>query len=164
MRGPSLRNGGICPGERIFRDFGWRGGVHRKCGNARCSPKGGNYDLFADITSNRPRMSLSTDLQKAEGTPCGLDIAIHTYWRMTTTASCAIFPDQIPSLQGASPERVIISEAFQDTPSVSTYRLHGDTAACGEGRHKGFALRPDISKIERLRLPAALTADILKGI
>ncbi len=146
---------GYAQGERIFRDFGWR---VEYIGNAGGMPgarlREGNYDLFADITSNRPRMSLSQISRRRKellgwAGYCDSYILEDDY-----NGELRYFSRSVPSLQGASPERVIYIGSFSRIllPSVRIAYMVIPSSLAERAGIKASLYDQTSSKIEQLAL------------
>lgn len=146
---------GYTRGERIFRDFGWE---VEYVGNAGELPgkrlHAGKYDLFADITSNRPHMSLSKISRRRKELVDWARERDSYILEDDYNGELRYFSRSVPSLQGASPERVIYIGSFSRLllPSVriAYMVIPGDLAE--RAGIKSSLYDQTSSKIEQLAL------------
>lgn len=109
----AIERPGYAQGERIFSDFGWK---VKYLGNAgelpgeelRCK----KYDLFADITSNRPQMPLSKISRRRKDLIDWAEENDSYILEDDYNGELRYFSRSVPSLQGACPERVIYIGSF----------------------------------------------------
>ncbi len=104
---------GYAQGERIFRDFGWKveyvGNAGELPGRALSS---GKYDLFTDITTNRPQMLLSKISRRRKELADWAEENNSYILEDDYNGELRYFSRSVPSLQGTSPERVIYIGSF----------------------------------------------------
>ncbi|MDD4159695.1 MAG: PLP-dependent aminotransferase family protein [Synergistaceae bacterium] len=104
---------GYVQGERIFNDFGWKVEYLGNAGEITVKElRRQKYDLFADITSNRPQMPLSK-ISKRRKTLIDWAQENNSYiLEDDYNGELRYFSHAVPSLQGACPERVIYIGSF----------------------------------------------------
>lgn len=151
----AIERPGYVQAERIFRDFGWE---VEYIGNAGELPggrlKGRKYDLFADITSNRPHMSLSNISRRRKEL---LDWASENNSYILEddyNGELRYFSRPVPSLQGACPERVIYIGSFSRLllPSVRIAYMVVPEVLAETAKIKSSLYDQTSSKIEQLAL------------
>ena len=151
----AIERPGYVQAERIFRDFGWE---VEYIGNAGELPgdklKGRRYDLFADITSNRPHMSLS-NISKRRKELFDWALEKDSYiLEDDYNGELRYFSRPVPSLQGAHPERVIYIGSFSRLllPSVRIAYMVVPEALAETAKIKSSLYDQTSSKIEQLAL------------
>ncbi|MCW1712316.1 MULTISPECIES: PLP-dependent aminotransferase family protein [Synergistaceae] len=146
---------GYARGERIFRDFGWK---VEYIGNVGEMPgvrlREGNYDLFADITSNRPRMPLSQISRRRKELLDWAEYDDSYILEDDYNGELRYFSRSVPSLQGASPERVIYIGSFSRLllPSVRIAYMVIPGGLAERAGIKSSLYDQTSSKIEQLAL------------
>lgn len=146
---------GYAQGERVFRDFGWdvirtassKGSIGAELGR-------GGYDLFADITSNRPRMLLSDISRRRRELLEWADANDAYILEDDFNGEIRYLSRQIPSLQGARPERVIYIGSFSRLllPSVRIAYMVLPAAFAETAKIRSSLYDQTSSKIEQLAL------------
>ena len=151
----AIERPGYAQGERIFRDFGWKVEYIGNAGELPGKELGGQkYGLFADITSNRPQMSLSKISKRRK---CLIDWAEENDSYILEddyNGELRYLSRSVPSLQGTCPERVIYIGSFSRLllPSVRIAYMVIPQDLAETARIKSSLYDQTSSKIEQLAL------------
>lgn len=151
----AIERPGYAQGERIFRDFGWN---VEYIGNAGELPgkelSGQKYALFADITSNRPQMSLSKISRRRKDLVDWAEENDSYILEDDYNGELRYLSRSVPSLQGTCPERVIYIGSFSRLllPSVRIAYMVIPNDLAETARIKSSLYDQTSSKIEQLAL------------
>lgn len=153
----AIERPGYAQGERIFSDFGWR---VEYIGNGAELPgkelRGNKYKygLFADITSNRPQMSLSKISRRRKDLIDWAGENDSYILEDDYNGELRYLSRSVPSLQGACPERVIYIGSFSRLllPSVRIAYMVIPHDLAETARIKSSLYDQTSSKIEQLAL------------
>lgn len=109
----AIERPGYTQGERIFRDFGWEVEYIGNAGELSAKElRGQKYALFADITSNRPQMSISKISRRRKDLVEWAEENDSYILEDDYNGELRYLSRSVPSLQGACPERVIYIGSF----------------------------------------------------
>lgn len=151
----AIESPGYSQGERIFRDFGWDvvsiGDVEELPG---IKLKEGKYDIFADITSNRPQMPLSSVVKRRKELLSWVSQKSSYILEDDYNGELRYFSRSFPSLQGFYPERVIYIGSFSRLllPSVRIAYMVVPEDLAENTKIKSSLYDQTASKIEQLAL------------
>ena len=151
----AIERPGYTRGERIFSDFGWK---VEYVGNGVELPgkelRGHNYGLFADITSNRPQMSLSKISRRRKELIDWAGENDAYILEDDYNGELRYLSRSVPSLQGTCPERVIYIGSFSRLllPSVRIAYMVIPHDLAETARIKNSLYDQTSSKIEQLAL------------
>ena len=151
----AIERPGYAQGERIFHDFGWKVDY---IGNAGELPgkelRGQKYALFADITSNRPQMSLSKISKRRKDLIDWAEENDSYILEDDYNGELRYLSRSVPSLQGACPERVIYIGSFSRLllPSVRIAYMVVPHDLAETARIKSSLYDQTSSKIEQLAM------------
>ncbi len=151
----AIERPGYARGERIFSDFGWK---VEYVGNGAEMPgkelRGHKCRLFADITSNRPQMSLSKISRRRKELIDWAGENDSYILEDDYNGELRYLSRSIPSLQGTCPERVIYIGSFSRLllPSVRIAYMVVPSDLAETARIKSSLYDQTSSKIEQLAL------------
>jgi len=151
----AMEKPGFVQGEQIFIDFGWNISFLQYSENDIAeSIKGCGADLFADITSNRPQISLSKLARRRKELISWAGLSGSYILEDDYNGELRYASRPMPSLQGMAPERVIYIGSFSRLllPSVRiAYMVLPEDLAVVAGE-KVRLYDQTSSKIEQLAL------------
>ncbi len=151
----AIERPGYVQGERIFRDFGWKVEYVGNAGELSGKELSGQkYGLFADITSNRPQMSLSKISKRRKDLIDWAEENDSYILEDDYNGELRYLSRSVPSLQGAYPERVIYIGSFSRLllPSVRIAYMVVPHYLAETARIKSSLYDQTSSKIEQLAL------------